>query len=317
MSFVVRNLTPTAILLDDLGIEISASSDYDMLENPMDDVRYSAQVGGNLNTEITSGNLIVLDPKNGIVPLSKTDSIQIMLGINYLNYGNAGELVIQTAHGLTTGTPIYFTGISWQPAKADNVNTLATGVIDVISPDRFYVVNDGDIVGMSGLIVGDWYYVSDVVAGTITTTEPTGTYSNPIGYAISATKFRVQSIRAVDLIGASNYSGIWLQDNKKIHFGTNNNVELYYDGTNLILDLLPVNYNELHINSDVIGTDFVKTLSGTITRVAELVSSITKTGGRTLTIGRDINNRIQTINDGTRTFTFVRTNNKITSWGVL
>ncbi len=67
---------------------------------------------------------------------------------------------------------------------------------------------------------------------------------------------------------------------------------------------------------DIIGTDFVKTLSGTITRTSNLVSQIAKTGGRTLTITRDINNRIITVGDGTRTFTFNRTSNKITSWTV-
>lgn len=68
---------------------------------------------------------------------------------------------------------------------------------------------------------------------------------------------------------------------------------------------------------DQIAPDFVKTRSGSLTRSGDLISSVTKTGGRTLTFTRDGNNLISTISDGTRTWTLTRNgSNQITSWAV-
>ncbi len=70
------------------------------------------------------------------------------------------------------------------------------------------------------------------------------------------------------------------------------------------------------MTGDLAGTDFINTRSGAITRTANFISKIVKTGGRTLTVARDVNNRISSINDGARTYTMVRSANKITSWTV-
>jgi len=69
---------------------------------------------------------------------------------------------------------------------------------------------------------------------------------------------------------------------------------------------------------DFIGKSFVSTRSGTITRVGDYISQVALTGGRTLTITRDINNFISHIFDGTRTYSYTRNiNNQITSWTVV
>lgn len=71
------------------------------------------------------------------------------------------------------------------------------------------------------------------------------------------------------------------------------------------------------MDGDLVGTDFVKTRSGTITRTGDYISSIEKTGGRTVTITRDADNFITSANDGTRSWTFTRNgSNQITSWSV-
>jgi hypothetical protein len=64
------------------------------------------------------------------------------------------------------------------------------------------------------------------------------------------------------------------------------------------------------------AAELISTLSGTITRTSGYISSVAKTGGRTLTVTRDGSNLISTIADGTRTWTFTRTANIITSWSV-
>jgi hypothetical protein len=72
------------------------------------------------------------------------------------------------------------------------------------------------------------------------------------------------------------------------------------------------------MTGDLIGTDFVKTRSGTITRdVNGLVSVVSLAGGRTMNITRT-GNYISSITDGIRTWTYARdVNNQISSWGVI
>lgn len=64
--------------------------------------------------------------------------------------------------------------------------------------------------------------------------------------------------------------------------------------------------------------EMIQTASGTISRDGNgYISSVAKTGGRTLTVTRDGNNYISSIADGTRTWSFTRNgSNQITSWAV-
>lgn len=70
------------------------------------------------------------------------------------------------------------------------------------------------------------------------------------------------------------------------------------------------------MTGDLVGTDFIRTRSGAITRVDGLISEVELTGGRTLTVTRDVNDRIESITDSTRTWDFTRTDDRITSWSV-
>lgn len=56
-------------------------------------------------------------------------------------------------------------------------------------------------------------------------------------------------------------------------------------------------------------------LPGAITRAGQYVSTVVLSGGRTLTIAR-VGNYISSITDGTKTWTFTRTNNLVSSWAV-
>jgi hypothetical protein len=82
---------------------------------------------------------------------------------------------------------------------ADDVVTAeAVGVVESINGNDFTIVFDGEIT-LSGLTDGEVYFLSDSVAGTLTTTEPTtiGTISKPILVAYSTTKGIVKSYRGV------------------------------------------------------------------------------------------------------------------------
>ena len=104
--------------------------------------------------------------------------------------------VNQVAHGFAVQDPVYYDGINWLHAKADDEATLGVGIVSlVIDANNFRVTTDGEVTELSGLIPGEWYYVSDSTAGILTTIE-SSIFSNPILYAISETRGIVLSLRA-------------------------------------------------------------------------------------------------------------------------
>jgi len=86
--------------------------------------------------------------------------------------------------------------------------------------------------------------------------------------------------------------------------------------SNNVLTVDTIN-NRMTMGGDVIGTDFVRTRDGAITRVSGYVSEVALTGGRTLTVTRNASNFITSITDATRTWTYTRdADDYIISWAV-
>jgi hypothetical protein len=117
-------------------------------------------------------------------------------------------VVSQTAHGFLVGEAIYYTGITWAKAKADSADTLGIGLVSVVTDaDNFTVALPGIIVGLTGLVSGQYYFVSTAIAGQLTTTEPTTGFSNPLLFATSTTSGIVLGFRPSDTqIGTANLS---------------------------------------------------------------------------------------------------------------
>ena len=92
--------------------------------------------------------------------------------------------VNQAAHGLTVLDGIYHNGTDWVKAKADNGSTLAQFVISkVIDVDNFEATKFGTIrIDGHGKIVGEYYFLSETVAGTATSIEPLTGFSSPLFY---------------------------------------------------------------------------------------------------------------------------------------
>jgi len=118
--------------------------------------------------------------------------------------------VTQANHGFSTGNAIYYTGSAWAKAKADAAGTLGLGIAIVTDANNFTVYTSGQITGLSGLTAGQYYFVSDATAGSLTTTEPTATtsYSNPLLFALSTTEGFVLSFRPSQ-VGPSSSDGGW------------------------------------------------------------------------------------------------------------
>lgn len=91
-------------------------------------------------------------------------------------------LVTQTGHGFTKLTPVCSEGGLWRRANASAGNTLAVAVVaEVIDADTFELRHLGRIPAPGhGLVVGEYYYLSDGADGAISRTEPK--ISQPLYY---------------------------------------------------------------------------------------------------------------------------------------
>ena len=81
MSFKLRNLTVSAVEIDDLGLYIAANSDYDLREEPASDIATS----DDLPAAISAGNLIVLDPLGIGSPMAALSISDSLLCVNLAN----------------------------------------------------------------------------------------------------------------------------------------------------------------------------------------------------------------------------------------
>lgn len=95
MSFLLRNKTTTAVEIQDLGITVEVGTDYELLDESPADVQASAQPGGDLNTLLTSGDLVVVDPRDSSVELSPAQGILVAQLHNNPNWGIYGGTLTQ------------------------------------------------------------------------------------------------------------------------------------------------------------------------------------------------------------------------------
>lgn len=107
----------------------------------------------------------------------------------------------QVGHGFSVGDGIYHdssqpVGSEWQLAQADNADTLAYHVvIERIDDDNFIAADFGRVeVPSHGFTVGQYYFLSDSVAGQPTTTEPSS-FSNPLFYVETADILQIKCLR--------------------------------------------------------------------------------------------------------------------------
>lgn len=117
--------------------------------------------------------------------------------------GYPTKAVSQTAHGFTIPTegfiPVYLDDADglWKAAQADSDNTMAmANVVAVADANNFTVQLLGSLTALAhGLTVGNYYYLSDTVAGGLTTAEPTR--SQPVAFISSASEIELLQLRAI------------------------------------------------------------------------------------------------------------------------
>lgn len=94
----------------------------------------------------------------------------------------------QSSHGFTVGQPLFHNGTIFVIAKADAASTLGLFFVSqVTDSNNFTVTTSGRVTGLPaiGLVAGEYSFVSESTAGTLTTTQPTagGSFTNPIIFA--------------------------------------------------------------------------------------------------------------------------------------
>ncbi len=106
--------------------------------------------------------------------------------------------VTQPGHTFVDGTPVYFAGIEWAAAQADNEATFAIGIINNVEGPQFNVILYGT-TNLSGFVPGTYYYTSDTVPGTLVDVAPDKT--NLVLFALSNSQVVVAPDFGVSISG--------------------------------------------------------------------------------------------------------------------
>jgi hypothetical protein len=105
-------------------------------------------------------------------------------------------IITQATHGFVVGDALFWNGTAY--AKANAASATTSEVIGIVSSvpsaNTFTLATAGLITGLSGLVSGEVYWLSDVTAGLATTTQPSAvsSVSKPLFVATSATTAQIQ-----------------------------------------------------------------------------------------------------------------------------
>lgn len=147
---------------------------------------------------------IVFDP--GGSGLVSTNVRAAILELAAMGGGSVSTTITQPGHGLTTGEAIYFDGVLWQRAQANDEDTLATHLVSsVLTVNAFVATQAGLVGGLAGLTPGAYYFTSATIPGALVVTDPSsstpGFFSNPMLLAVTATTAWVVPWRAYGFQG--------------------------------------------------------------------------------------------------------------------
>ncbi len=126
MSFIVRKKIAGPVVLDDLGFTIVGAINFDYnfaLENA-NDVHLSAN-GGDLQTRIAAGDLVVIDPRDDVTELNIADSLLVAQNHNTPHYGIVGGRIndiddIDTT-GANPGDVLTLSGGTWIDSSVSSI----------------------------------------------------------------------------------------------------------------------------------------------------------------------------------------------------
>jgi hypothetical protein len=154
----------------------------------------------------TSGNLVFSGPSNAKIGYVLTKAANGRVFVNLSGSGGdsaslAHNVLVAPDASLKKGMPVYWTGSEYLPAIADDIETVAVGVVSELGSGDYTVALGGmltltinewnQITGSTGgLVPGITYYLDDGVAGRIGPLAPA--ISNAVLLAVSSTEAILQ-----------------------------------------------------------------------------------------------------------------------------
>lgn len=159
-------------------------------------------------------------PANGMIRYNSTNGAFEGYASNaWSGIGGGGTIdkVTQASHGFVVGDVLYINGGNYAKAQADTaVKAEVVGMVSrVIDSSTFELTLNGEVSGLTGLTMGEAYFLSASTAGAITATEPSvvGQISLPVGVASSTTTLYVAPKRGSVVGGANLRTQIGLTNN--------------------------------------------------------------------------------------------------------
>ena len=127
-----------------------------------------------------------------------------------ISSGGSGEnlefTVTQASHGLAVQDAVRVSSGSWIKAQADDIDTLATHVVIAVSGDDITLCSMGKVtLTAHGLTTDNWYFLSDITAGLLTSTAPD--IQNPLLYVEDANTVHIVSYLPVDTTSGGGSGG--------------------------------------------------------------------------------------------------------------
>jgi hypothetical protein len=167
----------------------------------------TAITGKSLVTAASGDQVLIADSSDGN-NLKKVDVSDFMAGGSS---SNVSENFTKVSHGFLVGDVVRHSGINpedWVKAQADTAaNSEAMGLISAVSGNDFTVCYSGKVSGLSGLTNDEIHFLSDSVAGGLTTTEPS--ISKPILYAPSTSTAIVMIQRGMTGDSSESFPGLF------------------------------------------------------------------------------------------------------------
>lgn len=185
--------------------------------------------------------------------------------------GGATQFEVDQVNTFSVGEGIYHNGTTWVAGQADDANTLAYYVVIEATGTSFIAADFGRIVDVqlgdntaNSLVAGEYYFLSDSVAGQPTSTEPSSGFSNPLFYveSIDASTpsaqvavlqikvYRPGAIEGINLDDLDNVSVPSPSDNQVLAY---NNANSRWEAADAVSDASDVTYN--NTTSGLTATD--------------------------------------------------------------
>ena len=276
----------TVLLAQSYFLDLRQNGDGFLLN--LSAIRYTdfAPIADTIFVYFNAVNIIVKLPASLEPLLSSALATYVDTGGGGTGNGTSlNDIISQPSHGFAIGDILGYDGSAWFLAQADTDATSEVyGIVSsVTDQNTFTLTTSGYVAGLTGLIPGGTYFLSESLPGSMSLIEPTtpGQISKPIFLAMSTTSGLFVEMRG-ELIssgGSGGGNGTALSDSiMQINHGFSIGDAVRFDGTEWVWSQADsdVDSEVYGLVSNVIDLDnFTITTSGYIVGLSGLIPGTT------------------------------------------